>query len=89
MGVGERARIAARLLARGWAHDTPAALLLGASHAGAYTWRGTLDALGDAALPLESAHLPGTLVVGAVAGLALAPSDVIAAPSRRETGRSA
>jgi uroporphyrin-III C-methyltransferase/precorrin-2 dehydrogenase/sirohydrochlorin ferrochelatase len=89
MGVGERARIAARLLARGWARDTPAALLLGASHAGAHAWRGRLDGLGSAVPPPGSAHLPGTLVVGAVAGLSLAPSRPVAAPSGRDASRSA
>ena len=67
MGVGERARIAARLRARGWERETPAAILLGASTRGAFAWRGTLAELGDAALPAERADLPGTLVVGAVA----------------------
>jgi uroporphyrin-III C-methyltransferase/precorrin-2 dehydrogenase/sirohydrochlorin ferrochelatase len=71
MGVAERARIGARLLARGWAGDTPAALVLGASHSGAQTWRGTLASLGEVPLPADRAHLPGTLVVGAVAGLSL------------------
>jgi uroporphyrin-III C-methyltransferase / precorrin-2 dehydrogenase / sirohydrochlorin ferrochelatase len=74
MGVGERARLAARLRARGWSDDTPAAILLGASRGDAATWRGPLSALGDAALPPERADLPGTLVVGAVAALALAPA---------------
>jgi uroporphyrin-III C-methyltransferase/precorrin-2 dehydrogenase/sirohydrochlorin ferrochelatase len=82
MGVGERARIAARLRARGWPDDTPAAILLGASRGDAATWRGPLSALGDAALPPDRAHLPGTLVVGAVAALALAPGELAgAAPS--------
>ena len=70
MGVGERAGIASRLRARGWAPSTPAAIVLGASHEGAHVWTGTLASLGDAALPPQAAGLPGTLVVGAVAGLA-------------------
>jgi hypothetical protein len=45
-------------------------VLLGASRAGAFTWRGTLRELGAAALPAGS-ELPGTLVVGAVAALDL------------------
>ena len=70
MGVGERARIAERLLARGWPAATPAAMVLGASSARAFTWTGTLAALGAAALPEDRADVPGTLVVGAVAALA-------------------
>ncbi|ABC82923.1 uroporphyrinogen-III C-methyltransferase [Anaeromyxobacter dehalogenans] len=71
MGVGERAGIAARLRARGWAADTPAALVLGASGQHAHTWRGRLADLAGLALPPDRAHLPGTLVVGAVAALSL------------------
>jgi uroporphyrin-III C-methyltransferase / precorrin-2 dehydrogenase / sirohydrochlorin ferrochelatase len=72
MGVGARAGIAARLLARGWAPDTPAAIVLGASREEAFTWTGPLSGLATAPLPEERAHLPGTLVVGAVAALAAA-----------------
>ena len=61
---------------------TPAALLLGASHADAHAWRGPLAALGEANVPAERAHLPGTLVIGAVAGLSLSPSQPLVAPSR-------
>jgi uroporphyrin-III C-methyltransferase/precorrin-2 dehydrogenase/sirohydrochlorin ferrochelatase len=70
MGVASRAAVAARLLARGWSPGTPAAVVLGASKAGASTWRGTLRELGAAPLPPDT-DLPGTLVVGAVAALAL------------------
>jgi uroporphyrin-III C-methyltransferase/precorrin-2 dehydrogenase/sirohydrochlorin ferrochelatase len=78
MGVGARAGIAARLLARGWAAETPAAVVLGASSAAAFTWTGTLRELGSAALP-QGAELPGTLVVGAVAALAAPTSAPSAA----------
>ena len=71
MGLGARREIAARLCARGWPDATPAAIVLGASSAEAFTWRGTLAGLGGAALPPDRARLPGTLVVGAVAALAL------------------
>jgi uroporphyrin-III C-methyltransferase/precorrin-2 dehydrogenase/sirohydrochlorin ferrochelatase len=79
MGVGDRARLAARLLGRGWDGETPAAIVVGASTRGAYSWRGTLAELRDAPLPPDRAHLPGTLVIGAVAALALAASDPQAA----------
>jgi uroporphyrin-III C-methyltransferase/precorrin-2 dehydrogenase/sirohydrochlorin ferrochelatase len=75
MGIAERAGIAQRLLARGWSAATPAAMLLGAASAESFTWRGTLAELGEASIPAERAHLPGTLVVGAVAGLALGASS--------------
>jgi siroheme synthase len=70
MGLAARAAVAARLLARGWSPATPAAVVLGASTAGAFTWRGTLRELGAAPLAPDT-DLPGTLVVGAVAALAL------------------
>ncbi len=71
MGVAERARIAARLAARGWPAGTPAALVLGASSDAAFAWRGPLSSLGEAPIPPERADLPGTLVIGAVAALEL------------------
>jgi uroporphyrin-III C-methyltransferase/precorrin-2 dehydrogenase/sirohydrochlorin ferrochelatase len=79
MGVAQRAATAARLLGRGWAAETPAAIVLGASAPDAFTWRGTLAALGAAELPPDRLHLPGVLVVGAVAALdrsrAAAPAE--------------
>jgi uroporphyrin-III C-methyltransferase/precorrin-2 dehydrogenase/sirohydrochlorin ferrochelatase len=75
MGLAERAAIAARLRARGWSPATPAAIVLGAASDAAFTWRGTLEGLGAAALPADRAHLPGVLVIGAVAALeALSPA---------------
>jgi uroporphyrin-III C-methyltransferase/precorrin-2 dehydrogenase/sirohydrochlorin ferrochelatase len=69
MGVAHRAGTAAHLVARGWPHDTPAAIVLGGSSPDAYTWRGALGELGSAALPADRLHLPGILVIGAVAAL--------------------
>jgi uroporphyrin-III C-methyltransferase/precorrin-2 dehydrogenase/sirohydrochlorin ferrochelatase len=71
MGLAERARIAARLLARGWSPKTPAAIVLGAGTPESFSWTGALAKLGEAWIPPERAHLPGTLVVGAVAALGL------------------
>jgi siroheme synthase len=70
MAVAGRAAIAQRLVARGWSPETPAAVLLGASSEGAFTWTGLLRDLGSAPLP-PGTDLPGTLVVGAVAALGL------------------
>jgi uroporphyrin-III C-methyltransferase / precorrin-2 dehydrogenase / sirohydrochlorin ferrochelatase len=67
MGLASRAALSARLRARGWPEATPVAVLLAASTPSAYTWRGTLGGLGDAALP--PGDLPGTIVVGEVAAL--------------------
>jgi uroporphyrin-III C-methyltransferase len=66
MGLGSRGRIAAALLARGWAGRTPCAVLLAASTPNAFTWTGTLQQLGEAVMPEELADAPGTLVVGEV-----------------------
>jgi uroporphyrin-III C-methyltransferase/precorrin-2 dehydrogenase/sirohydrochlorin ferrochelatase len=76
MGLGQRAAIAARLAARGWSPDTPAAIVLGASCEGTASWIGRLDGLGDADLPREAAALPGTIVVGAVVSLAWSSSAI-------------
>jgi uroporphyrin-III C-methyltransferase len=76
MGVNTRAQIAGRLVARGWAETTPAALLFAASTPDASTWIGTLGDL-VAGAPLQLPESPGTLVVGDVVSLAatLAPAD--------------
>jgi uroporphyrin-III C-methyltransferase / precorrin-2 dehydrogenase / sirohydrochlorin ferrochelatase len=70
MGLGQRARIAERLLARGWSADTPAAVIVGAATAQSWRWTGTLASLGAVDIPTPSAGAPGLLVVGAVVGLA-------------------
>ncbi|MFY3742559.1 uroporphyrinogen-III C-methyltransferase [Anaeromyxobacter sp. Red801] len=89
MGVGERAGIAARLRARGWSSDTPAALVLGASGELAHTWRGRLADLACLALPPDRAHLPGTLVIGAVAALSLRSPLSTPQPAARADARPA
>ena len=70
MGLGQRARIADRLLARGWSRETPAAVIVGATTPQSWQWTGTLGALGAAEIPAASAGAPGLLVIGAVVGLA-------------------
>jgi len=70
MGVGRAAALACRLVDAGWPRGTPAAIVSDASRPSQRTWRGTLDELalerGDVDVPA-----PGTIVVGAVAALAL------------------
>jgi uroporphyrin-III C-methyltransferase/precorrin-2 dehydrogenase/sirohydrochlorin ferrochelatase len=70
MGLGARAAIADKLMARGWDAVTPAAIVAGASTSDAWRWLGRLDGLAAAEDPPQGA--PGLLVIGAVA--ALAPS---------------
>jgi len=70
MGLASRGSIAARLLARGWPPDTPAAILIAASTEEAASWTGTLAELGGSDLPEARPDLPGTLVIGSVVGLA-------------------
>jgi uroporphyrin-III C-methyltransferase/precorrin-2 dehydrogenase/sirohydrochlorin ferrochelatase len=74
MGVNTRTQLAARLVARGWADTTPAALLFAASTPEARTWIGTIGDL-VAGAPLHLPESPGTLVIGDVVALAatLAP----------------
>jgi uroporphyrin-III C-methyltransferase/precorrin-2 dehydrogenase/sirohydrochlorin ferrochelatase len=67
MGLRTRAALAARLIARGWSADTPAAIVIGASHAGTARWLGTLATLADHAIDSE---LAGVIVIGAVVGFA-------------------
>jgi uroporphyrin-III C-methyltransferase/precorrin-2 dehydrogenase/sirohydrochlorin ferrochelatase len=86
MGLGERGRVAARLMARGWTAQTPAAIVLGASGAEAFTWRGLLGELGEASLPPGRSHLPGTIVIGAVAALSLASLDSQSQPTEAVRG---
>jgi len=70
MGLGQRARIAERLVARGWSAETPAAVVVGAATPQSWRWLGTLGALGAAEIPAASSGAPGMLVIGAVVGLA-------------------
>jgi uroporphyrin-III C-methyltransferase/precorrin-2 dehydrogenase/sirohydrochlorin ferrochelatase len=69
MGLRNRAAIATSLCERGWPAATPAAVVLGASGEGAWSWTGTLAELGDAPIPAGEDR-PGTMVVGAVVALA-------------------
>jgi uroporphyrin-III C-methyltransferase/precorrin-2 dehydrogenase/sirohydrochlorin ferrochelatase len=70
MGLASRRAIAMQLLARGWAAETPAAILVSASNRDAAVWTGTIDTLADAPLPGDLPDLPGTLVIGGVVSLA-------------------
>jgi uroporphyrin-III C-methyltransferase/precorrin-2 dehydrogenase/sirohydrochlorin ferrochelatase len=69
MGLASRAALASALVARGWAKDTPAAVLWAASQPGARTWTGTLADLA-AGLPERESGDAGTIVIGAVVDVA-------------------
>jgi uroporphyrin-III C-methyltransferase / precorrin-2 dehydrogenase / sirohydrochlorin ferrochelatase len=73
MGVGARALIADRLIARGWSSDTPAAIIFGASTADMACWRGALSRLPSA--PRATSSAAGTIVIGDVAGLEIRIPD--------------
>jgi uroporphyrin-III C-methyltransferase/precorrin-2 dehydrogenase/sirohydrochlorin ferrochelatase len=77
MGLASRAAVAALLLERGWPGQTPAAILLAASTAESFSWTGSLEALGRAALPEDRREAPGTLVVGEVVSLASSIGQVL------------
>lgn len=73
MGLRARGAIASLLLRRGWAANTPTAVVWAASRQEASTWRGPLAALADAAPENAFAGAPGTIVIGEVVALAAAP----------------
>ena len=81
MGVANRGAIARALLERGWARDTAAALVFGASHDGGRRWHGRLDQLAEA--PADSDQAPGTIVIGSVVTLAPIVGSTMAASSEQ------
>jgi uroporphyrin-III C-methyltransferase/precorrin-2 dehydrogenase/sirohydrochlorin ferrochelatase len=71
MGMGERASIAARLQAGGWAANTPAAVITSASQPSQQIWSGTLETLGGPAdTAADRREHPGVIVIGGVVALA-------------------
>ena len=69
MAIGRRAAIAKRLIERGWAAATPAAIIFGAATPDMQTWRGPLSDLASVVASATSAA--GTIVIGDVAALPL------------------
>jgi uroporphyrin-III C-methyltransferase/precorrin-2 dehydrogenase/sirohydrochlorin ferrochelatase len=63
MGIGTRAELAARLTARSWNPETPAAIVCGASTPDEWIWTGTIAELGTIEPP---AGVAGVVVVGDV-----------------------
>jgi uroporphyrin-III C-methyltransferase/precorrin-2 dehydrogenase/sirohydrochlorin ferrochelatase len=76
MAASRRDELVQRLMAHGWPPDTPAALILGASTPSMWTWRGGLSDLPGAIAPAASADAPGTIVIGAVAALAIGSAAI-------------
>jgi uroporphyrin-III C-methyltransferase / precorrin-2 dehydrogenase / sirohydrochlorin ferrochelatase len=70
MGLDSRGSIANALVSRGWAPSTPAAILWGAGTSASARWIGPLADLGPARTPAAAKGAAGTIVVGAVVGLA-------------------
>jgi len=87
MGAGRRAALASRLIDRGWARETPAAIVADASLPQQQIWRGTLDDLGSDHAPLAGDG-PATIVIGAVAALALITGDAQMVTAERVRRRS-
>lgn len=71
MGFRTREALADALIDRGWPAATPAAIVVGASTAHEFTWRGSLSELAIAAIAPSSRDRPGTLIIGGVASLQL------------------
>lgn len=71
MAVRSRSALAHRLIERGWPRDIAAALVLAAATPQMWIWKGRLDELAAITLPVNSGDAPGTIVIGAVAALAI------------------
>jgi uroporphyrin-III C-methyltransferase / precorrin-2 dehydrogenase / sirohydrochlorin ferrochelatase len=70
MGLARSTAIASRLIDRGWARGTPAAVIVDASTRRQQVWRGTLDQL--SAEPVAAgAAAAGTIVIGDVVAVGL------------------
>jgi len=70
MGLGRSAAIACRLIDRGWARGTPAAVIVDASNPGQQVWRGTLDQLASDSVTVNGCGA-GTIVIGDVVAVGL------------------
>jgi uroporphyrin-III C-methyltransferase len=87
MGLGRIAALADRLLARGWAPGTPAALVVDASMPRQQTWRGTLDDLAQGRCgDIVDRPGPGTIVVGEVVSVEALCQPLIKSPHTAARG---
>ena len=79
MGMGEKAELTRRLVARGWNRDTPSAIVCGASTPDEWTWSGPLAELGMVESP---DGIAGVLVIGEVVRV----RDLLGAPKHGQGG---
>jgi len=70
MGLARSMAIACRLIDRGWARGTPAAVIVDASPRRQQVWRGTLDQLAAGSIAAGAAAA-GTIVIGDVVAVGL------------------
>lgn len=73
MGLRQRSALSRALLEFGWSPGTPCAIVLGAATPQSWSWRGSLAAVADVALPpgeVDEAGAPGLLVIGEVVAVA-------------------
>jgi uroporphyrin-III C-methyltransferase/precorrin-2 dehydrogenase/sirohydrochlorin ferrochelatase len=79
MGMAKIAALAGQLIDRGWAHETPAAVVVDASLPGQQAWRGRLaDLAADRVALAAGPGAPGTIIIGdvvSVAGAAFFAAD--------------
>jgi uroporphyrin-III C-methyltransferase/precorrin-2 dehydrogenase/sirohydrochlorin ferrochelatase len=83
MGLARRAALAGALVAAGWAADTPAAVVAGASLPDQQVWRGTTGEMAAGAARVEGDHA-ALLIVGDVAALSV--SDAVASTRSTQDG---
>ncbi len=88
MGLRKRPALAARLLARGWAGTTPAAIVLAATSSAQVRVLTTLAELATTEIPAEAAGAPGVIVIGDVVTIAheLDALSSVAAPRTQAMG---
>ena len=81
MGLGIRRKLATTLVARGWAEETPAAIVCGASTPDEWVWTGSLAGLSQADVP---DGIAGVIIVGDVVrvGEGLAAASAVTAGDR-------
>ena len=84
MGLHRRSEIAGQFIAHGWAPETPAAIVCGASTAEEWAWTGTLDEIGSPAPP---AGVAGVVVIGEVVSLGEALAAANAGPAAADEVR--
>jgi uroporphyrin-III C-methyltransferase/precorrin-2 dehydrogenase/sirohydrochlorin ferrochelatase len=86
MGMARVAAMADQLIDRGWASETPTAVVIDASMPGQWAWRGRLADL--AADRVDLAAGPGTIIIGDVVSVANAASFANRTPGTTDSAAS-